>query len=152
MEDGKPLRFKATIDVKPEVTLGEYKGLEVTKQVARVTNADVERVLETMRERFAELVSVEKDGIEQGDFAVIDFTGYIDGQPFPGGAAQGYTLEVGGGSFIPGLKSSWSVPRWMRSGRLSSHSLKTIELKIWPAKKPGLKLRSTKSKKSGTQL
>ena len=104
MEDGKPLRFKATIDVKPEVTLGEYKGLEVTKQVARVTNADVERVLETMRERFAELVSVEKDGIEQGDFAVIDFTGYIDGQPFPGGAAQGYTLEVGGGSFIPGFE------------------------------------------------
>ena len=104
MEDGKPLRFKATIDVKPEVTLGEYKGLEVTKQVARVPNADVERVLETMRERFAELASVEKDGIEQGDFAVIDFTGYIDGQPFPGGAAQGYTLEVGGGSFIPGFE------------------------------------------------
>ncbi len=104
MEDGKPLRFKATVDVKPEATLGEYKGLEVTKQIARVTNADVDRVLEDMRERMAELVTVEKDAVELGDFAVIDFTGYIDDQPFPGGAAQGYTLEVGGGTFIQGFE------------------------------------------------
>lgn len=103
-EEGKPLRFKAIVEVKPEVTLGEYKGLEVTKQVTRVTNSDVDRVLEDMRERMAELVSVEKEAVELGDFAVIDFTGYIDDQPFPGGAAQGYTLEVGGGAFIPGFE------------------------------------------------
>ncbi|HHV93676.1 MAG TPA: trigger factor [Firmicutes bacterium] len=104
MEAGKPLRFKATVEVKPEVTLGEYKGLEVTKRITRVTNADVDEVLENMRERFAELVSAEKDTVEQGDFAVIDFTGYIDDQPFPGGAAQGYTLEIGRGAFIPGFE------------------------------------------------
>ncbi|NMB12896.1 MAG: trigger factor [Firmicutes bacterium] len=104
MEDGKPLRFKATVEVKPEVTLGEYRGLEATKQMERVTNADVDRVMEEMRERNAELVSSSKDGIENGDFAVIDFTGYIDDQPFPGGAAEGYTLEVGQGYFIPGFE------------------------------------------------
>ena len=104
MEDGKPLRFKATVEVKPEVTLGEYRGLEATKQTEKVTNADVDGVLEEMRERNAELVSSSKEGIENGDFAVIDFTGYVDDQPFPGGAAQGYTLEVGRGHFIPGFE------------------------------------------------
>lgn len=104
MEDGKPLRFRATVEIKPEPTLGEYKGIEVTKQTQRVTNADIDQVLEEMRERNAQLVSSEKDGIETGDFAVIDFTGYVDDQPFPGGAAQGYTLEIGRGYFIPGFE------------------------------------------------
>jgi len=118
MEAGKPLRFKATVEVKPEVTLGEYKGLEVTKRITRVTNADVDEVLENMRERFAELVSAEKDTVEQGDFAVIDFTGYIDDQPFPGGAAQGYTLEIGRGAFIPGFEEQLVGAKWARSARL----------------------------------
>lgn len=104
MEAGKPLRFKATVELKPEVTLGEYKGLEATKQTERVTNAHVDRVLEDMREQNAQLVDSEKEGIETGDFVVIDFTGYVDDQPFPGGAAEGYTLEVGQGHFIPGFE------------------------------------------------
>jgi trigger factor len=104
MEVGRPLRFKATVELKPEVTLGEYKGLEATKQTKRVTNDDVDRVLEEMREQNAQLVDSEKEGIETGDFVVIDFTGYVDDQPFPGGAAEGYTLEIGRGYFIPGFE------------------------------------------------
>ncbi|NLJ86905.1 MAG: trigger factor [Firmicutes bacterium] len=104
MEDGKPLRFKAVVEVEPEVTLGEYKGIAATKQIERITNADVDRVLEEMRERSAQLVTTDRQEIQTGDFAIIDFTGYIDEQPFPGGAAQGYTLEIGAGQFIPGFE------------------------------------------------
>lgn len=103
LEEGKPFRFKAEVEVKPEARLGQYKGLEVTKQVERVTNEDVNRVLEDMRERHAELVTVEKRIVEKGDFAVIDFEGFIDGKPFPGGAAQHYTLEIGSQQFLPGF-------------------------------------------------
>ncbi len=104
MEEGKPLRFKAVIEVEPEVILGEYKGLAATKQTQRITNSDVDEVLEDMRERNAQLVTTERNELAAGDFAVIDFTGYIGDQPFPGGAAQGHTLEIGGGQFIPGFE------------------------------------------------
>ncbi len=104
MEEGKPLRFRAVLEVEPEVTLGEYKGLPATRQIRRVTNADVDEVLENMRERSAQLVTTERNELIAGDFAVIDFTGYVDDQPFPGGAAQGHTLEIGSGQFIPGFE------------------------------------------------
>lgn len=104
MEEGKPLRFRAVLEVEPEVVLGEYKGLTATKQIRRVTNADVDDVLENMRERGAQLVTTERSELIAGDFAVIDFTGYVDDQPFPGGAAQGHTLEIGSGQFIPGFE------------------------------------------------
>ena len=84
--------------------MGEYKGIAATKQIERITNADVDRVLEEMRERSAQLVTTDRQEIQTGDFAIIDFTGYIDEQPFPGGAAQGYTLEIGAGQFIPGFE------------------------------------------------
>ena len=105
MGDDEPLVFKAEVTVMPEVTLGQYKGLEVTKNIYPVQDHQVEAQLEAMRERMAELVAVEdRDVVEMGDFATIDFTGYIDGEPFPGGAATGYQLEIGSGQFIPGFE------------------------------------------------
>lgn len=93
---GKPLKFTAEVDVKPDVQLGEYKGLAVEKRVRKVTEKDVDDVIDALREQFAELVQVDKERLEPGDFAVVDFEGHIDGQPFRGGAAKGETIEVGG--------------------------------------------------------
>ena len=103
-EEGKPVRFRAVVEVEPEVTLGDYKGLKATKQIAVISNAHVNEALENMREQGAQLVTVERDEVRTGDFAVMDFTGYVDDQPFPGGAAQGHTLEIGSGQFIPGFE------------------------------------------------
>jgi len=95
MEVGRPLRFKATVELKPEVTLGEYKGLEQLNRPSESPHDDVDRVLEEMREQNAQLVDSEKEGIETGDFVVIDFTGYVDDQPFPqGGAAEGIPWKL----------------------------------------------------------
>lgn len=102
---GQPLVFKAEVDVMPEVNLGEYKGLEVTKHIYKVDEHEVDEQLEQLRERFAELVTVEeRDEVKEGDFVNIDFTGYVDGEPFPGGAGQGYDLEIGSGQFVPGFE------------------------------------------------
>lgn len=106
LEDGKPFVFKAEVEVMPEVQLGEYKGLEVTKHLYTVDEHDIEHNLEHLREQAAELVAVEdRDTVQEGDFVTLDFTGYVDGEPFPGGAAEGYLLEIGSGSFIPGFES-----------------------------------------------
>lgn len=104
MEKGKELIFKATVTVKPEVTLGEYKGLAVEKLDTEVTDADVEEELTTLQSRHAELVIKEDGAIEDGDVAVIDFAGFVDGEPFEGGTSENYSLEIGSGSFIPGFE------------------------------------------------
>jgi trigger factor len=103
-EEGKIFVFKAKIEVLPEVKLGQYKGLKVEKTKATVEEKQVEERLKSLQERYAELVLSEKNQLEQGDFAVIDFEGYVDGKPFAGGAAQGYSLEIGSGSFVPGFE------------------------------------------------
>jgi trigger factor len=104
LESGKPFVFKATVEVLPDVKLGQYKELRVEKKQVKIGEADVEKQLTELRERHAELVLSEKTALENGDFAIIDFEGYIDGQPFPGGAAQAYSLEIGSGNFIPGFE------------------------------------------------
>lgn len=101
--EGKPLTFKAEVDVKPEVTLGEYKGLAVEKHIRKVTDADVERVLERIRQNNARLETADKEAVEEGDYAVIDFDGYIDGEPFRGGAGRGELVEVTPEAFVPGF-------------------------------------------------
>ncbi|NLW45944.1 MAG: trigger factor [Firmicutes bacterium] len=103
-EAGKPFVFKATVEVTPEVKLGQYKGLEVEKAKAEVKEEQVTERLTSLQERHAELVLSDKQNLEKGDFAVVDFEGYIDGQPFSGGAAQAYSLEIGSGSFIAGFE------------------------------------------------
>lgn len=104
MEKGKELIFKATVQVKPEVKLGEYKGLEVEELEATVTDEDVQKELETLQNRHAELVVKEDAPAENGDTVVLDFEGFVDGEAFEGGKAENHTLELGSGSFIPGFE------------------------------------------------
>jgi len=104
MEKGKELIIKATVTVKPEVKLGEYKGLAVEKQDTEVTDEDVDNELKTLQERQAELVIKEDGTAENGDTVVIDFEGFVDGEAFEGGKAENYSLELGSNSFIPGFE------------------------------------------------
>ncbi|MEH6993968.1 trigger factor [Neobacillus drentensis] len=104
MEKGKELIFKATVQVKPEVTLGDYKGLEVEEFDATVTDEDLAKELETLQSRQAELVVKEEGTAELGDTVVLDFEGFVDGEAFEGGKAENHSLELGSGSFIPGFE------------------------------------------------
>ncbi|MGJ9457122.1 trigger factor [Oceanobacillus sp. CF4.6] len=104
IEKGKDLVFTATVEVKPEVTLGDYKGLEVEEQSVEVTDEDVTNEIEQLRERHAELVVKEEGKVENGDTAVIDFEGFLDGEAFDGGKGENHTLEIGSGQFIPGFE------------------------------------------------
>lgn len=101
--DAEGFTFKATFANYPEVKLGEYKGLSAVKPSAVVSDEDVDKRLEQMRERNARLVSVEREA-QNGDTAVIDFEGKKDGVPFDGGKGENYPLELGSGSFIPGFE------------------------------------------------
>ncbi|NSL51574.1 trigger factor [Calidifontibacillus erzurumensis] len=104
MEKGKSMIFTATVTVKPEVQLGEYKGIEVKEQDTTVTDEDVEEELKRLQERNAELVVKEDGVVENGDTVVIDFKGFVDGEAFEGGEAQNYSLVIGSGTFIPGFE------------------------------------------------
>ncbi|KGP73862.1 trigger factor [Pontibacillus yanchengensis] len=104
IEKGKNLIFTAKVTVKPEVELGEYKGLEVEEQDTEVTDEDVENELQQQQEKQAELVVKEEGTIENGDTVVMDFEGFVDGEAFEGGQADNYSLEIGSGTFIPGFE------------------------------------------------
>ncbi|MYL62873.1 trigger factor [Bacillus hwajinpoensis] len=104
MEKGQNLIFKATVTVKPEVKLGEYKGLEVEEQDKNVTDEEVEAELKSLQEKQAELVVVEDGELKEGDTAVIDFEGFLGEEPFEGGKGDNYSLEVGSNTFIPGFE------------------------------------------------
>ncbi len=101
---GKNLVFTATVTVKPEVELGEYKGVEVEKASAVVTDEDVEKELEKVSEKNARLITIEDRGVQSGDTTVIDFDGYVDGVAFEGGKGTDYNLVIGSGTFIPGFE------------------------------------------------
>ncbi|MEH7462729.1 trigger factor [Bacillus thuringiensis] len=103
-EKGQNLIFTAKVTVKPEVKLGEYKGLTVEKEDATVTDEDVENELKSLQERQAELVVKEDGTVENGDTAVIDFEGFVDGEAFEGGKGENYSLAIGSGTFIPGFE------------------------------------------------
>ncbi len=104
LEEGLPLVFKATVEVKPEVELGQYTGLVLKAKAVQVTDEDVDNHIENLRRRSAKMVEVEEGGIQVGDRALIDFEGFIDGESFPGGKGEGYTLEIGSNTFIPGFE------------------------------------------------
>ncbi|NOL37388.1 MULTISPECIES: trigger factor [Bacillus] len=104
IEKGENLIFTAKVTVKPEVKLGDYKGLNVEKDDTAVTDEDVQEELKGMQNRQAELVVKEEGAIENGDTVVLDFEGFVDGEAFEGGKAENYSLEVGSGSFIPGFE------------------------------------------------
>ncbi|MDT2756899.1 trigger factor [Enterococcus asini] len=104
MEAGEDWVIKAEVTVKPEVKLGQYKELEVSKQDREVTDADVDARLEREQQAQAELVIKEDAAAENGDTVVIDFEGFVDGDAFEGGKGENYSLELGSGSFIPGFE------------------------------------------------
>ncbi|NLA85182.1 MAG: trigger factor [Clostridiales bacterium] len=101
---GKDLILTAEVDVKPETKLGQYKGIEITKVEKIITEKDVEHQLEHVREDNARLITIEDRGVKNGDMVTFDFAGTINGEPFDGGSAEGYTLEIGRGQFIPGFE------------------------------------------------
>lgn len=104
MEKGQPWTLTATVAVKPEVTLGDYKGMEVPEQDTSVSDADVDSELENKRQQQAELVLKEDEAAADGDTVVIDYEGSVDGEKFDGGSADNYSLVLGSGSFIPGFE------------------------------------------------
>ncbi|CAL1524684.1 Trigger factor [Bacillus subtilis] len=104
IEKGESLIFTAKVTVKPEVKLGEYKGLGIEKDDTTVTDEDVQNELKSLQERQAELVVKEEGAVEEGNTVVLDFEGFVDGEAFEGGKAENYSLEVGSGSFIPGFE------------------------------------------------
>ncbi|MET3548727.1 trigger factor [Paenibacillus favisporus] len=101
---GEVFKFKAKVTVKPEVTLGEYKGVEVPVQKVEVSDEELDAELKRLQERHAELSVIDEGSAENGDIAVIDFDGSVDGVPFEGGQAERYSLELGSGTFIPGFE------------------------------------------------
>ena len=101
-EDG--VDFKVSVTTYPEITLKAYKGLKAEKQAVNVTAAEVNAEVKAMAERNARMVSVEDRAAKKGDAVVIDFEGFVDGVAFDGGKAEGHTLELGSGQFIPGFE------------------------------------------------
>ena len=95
--------FKATVPVYPEVTLGQYKGLSAEKEEVKVSASDVDTRLKALADRNTRLVSVDREA-KEGDTAVIDFEGFLDGKPFDGGKGENYSLELGSHTFIPGFE------------------------------------------------
>lgn len=104
MEKGKDLIFTATVQVKPEVKLGKYKGIELKKVEYTVKDEDINHELGHMQERNSRIVTVEDKPVEKGNIAVIDFEGFVDEKAFEGGKAEGYELEIGSNTFIPGFE------------------------------------------------
>ena len=100
IETGKPFIFTATVAVKPEVTLGEYKGIEVEKKTAEVSDEDVNAEIDRVRESNSRMITVDDRATQDGDTVVIDFDGYVDGEQFEGGKAEDYSLVLGSHSFI----------------------------------------------------
>lgn len=96
----KEFVFTATVAVKPEVELGEYKGLEVTKREVKIMAADVNAEIDKVREQNSRMITVDNRGIKKDDTAVIDFEGFVDGEPFEGGKGEDYSLVIGSHSFI----------------------------------------------------
>ena len=103
--ENQPMVFKATVTPKPDVTLGEYKGLAVEMKVEPVTDEDVIEHIDRMRERKAKLVDAPADAaVKKGDLVTMDFKGFIDGEPFENGEGKDYPLTIGSGSFITGFE------------------------------------------------
>ncbi len=104
IEAGKPFIFTAEVALKPPVTLGEYKGLEVEVPSAQVTDEEIQAELDKEREQNSRVLDVDDRAVEQGDIIKLDFEGSVDGEAFEGGKGEDYELTIGSGSFIPGFE------------------------------------------------
>lgn len=104
LESGKPFIFTAEVAVKPEVTLGEYKGVEVPKMDAEVTEEEIQEELKKEQEKNSRVITIEDRAVEDGDTVKLDFEGFVDGVAFEGGKGEDYPLAIGSKSFIPGFE------------------------------------------------
>lgn len=104
LAEDKDLLFKVTVVAKPEIILGQYKGLKVTEQTVEVTEEQITAEIDTMRKNHGKMVVAEGVAIEDGDFAIIDFEGFVDGVAFPGGEGKTHPLQIGSNTFIPGFE------------------------------------------------
>ena len=105
LEEGRNVVFTAKFTQRPEVTLGEYKGLKVEKPEASVSEEDIDRQIEEMRQHQGTLIDAPADAaVKKDDFITLDFDGFVDGVPFEGGKGEDYPLQIGSGSFIPGFE------------------------------------------------
>lgn len=105
LEEGKDLVFKATVTPRPEVKLGDYKGLNVPKNEVSITDENVEKQLKTFQDRQGKLVDTPEGAeVKDGDFTTLDFKGFVDGEAFDGGEGKDYPLQIGSNSFIPGFE------------------------------------------------
>ncbi len=104
LEKGKPFIFTAEVAIKPPVTLGEYKGVEIETLEVSVSDIEVNTELETIREQNSRMINVEDRPVQDGDITTIDFDGYVDGEQFEGGKAENHTLTIGSKSFIDGFE------------------------------------------------
>lgn len=104
IEKGKPFIFTAQVATKPEVTLGEYKGLEVDKVSTRVTQKEIDAKIQEEAEKNARTITVEDRPVQDKDEIILDFEGFVDGEAFEGGKGENYPLTIGSGSFIPGFE------------------------------------------------
>lgn len=120
IEKGKPFIFTALVATKPEVTLGEYKGLEVDKVSSRVTQKEVDAKIQEEAEKNARTITVEDRPVQDKDEVVLDFEGFVDGAPFEGGKGENYPLTIGSGSFIPGFEEQL----------IGAESEKEVEVKV----------------------
>ena len=102
--DDKSIVLTVTVDLKPEVVLGKYKGIKIKKNEYNVSDEDIEREVQTARERAGRMISVEDRPVKEGDSIKLDYSGSVDGVKFPGGTAENQTLVIGSGSFIPGFE------------------------------------------------
>ncbi len=104
IEKGQPFIFTAEVAVRPEVTLGQYKGIEVEKKDTQATEDEVAQEIDRVRNQNARTLAVENRAIQSGDMTVIDFEGFVDGEAFAGGKGENYDLTIGSGAFIPGFE------------------------------------------------
>lgn len=104
MEKGKPFIFTAEVALKPEVTIGDYKGIEVKKIEVEVTEEEVNTEIDRVRNQNGRTITVEDRTVQKDDMTVIDFEGFVDGEPFQGGKGENYDLVIGSGAFIPGFE------------------------------------------------
>ena len=104
IEAGKPFIFTAEVALKPEVTLGKYKGVEVEKADTTVTEEEVNAAIDKERESNARTISIEDRAVKDGDMTVLDFEGFVDGVAFEGGKGENYPLTIGSNTFIPGFE------------------------------------------------
>lgn len=104
VEAGKPMIFTAEVALKPEVTLGAYKGIEVEKQNIEVTDEEIQAEVDKERENNSRVIDVDDRAVEDGDMVKLDFEGFVDGVAFEGGKGENYDLTIGSGSFIPGFE------------------------------------------------